>query len=334
MKRRLAPSLAMLLQSFLREHLVATRRASPQTIAAYRDALRLLIVFAAERHGTTPSGLLLEQLDRKTLLDFLKHLETERENTARTRNARLAAIKAFFRHIAFLDPGSLAQVEQILSVPGKRTTKAAITYLSRDELDAVLAAPDRETAIGRRWYALLLFLARTGARVSEAIRVSAADLCLAEPRQVRLFGKGAKERIVPLDRDLARVLRSRETGRPDQLGMPIFTSATGVRLSRHGAIYMIRRAVVVAAKKYPALLHKRVSPHTFRHTLAMHLLQAGVDLIVIQAWLGHASVVTTHAYVEADMEMKRRALAKAGITEQPRRRYRPTDAVLQVLEAL
>lgn len=334
MKRQARLSLAALLQSFFRDHLVGVRRASNQTVTAYRDGLRLLVVFAAERHATKPAKLKLEQIDRGTVLDFLKHLEDQRENTARTRNARLAAIKAFFRHVAFRDPGALGDVEQILMIPGKRTTKAAIGYLSRDELEAVLAAPNRDTNTGQRWYALLLFLSRTGARVSEAIRVSVADLSLSEPRQVRLFGKGSKERIVPVDRELARVLRAPGAGRADQLGVPVFTNATGMRMSRHGAIYVIERAVKTAATACPALLHKRVSPHTFRHTLAMHLLQAGVDLIVIQAWLGHASVVTTHGYVEADVEMKRRALEKAGVAERPRRRYRPADAVLQMLESL
>jgi integrase/recombinase XerD len=327
-------SLASLVQSFFREYLVEQRQASPQTIAAYRDGLRLLFVFAAQRRKTTPSGLILDHLDRDTVLAFLNDLETTRNNSARTRNARLAAVRAFFRHVAYRDPAALAIVERILTIRGKRTHKAVISYLTREELDAVLAAPDRTTATGRRWHGLLLFLARTGARVSEATRVSVADLNLQDPRQVLLHGKGSKDRVIPLDRNTASVLHLLPGGVPDQNGIPVFTNARGERLSRHGAFHLVRQAAQRASGSCRSLGHKRISPHTMRHTLAMQLLQAGVDLIVIQSWLGHAFVTTTHGYVEADVEMKRRALERGEIIVPESEPFRPADSLLELLESL
>jgi len=334
MKRQQASSLASLVQSFFNEHLVEQRRASPRTVAAYRDGLRLLLVFAAEARGVPPSELRVADLDRETVLTFLGHLETQRGNSVRTRNARLAALKAFFRHVAYRDPGSLGIAERVLTVPGKRSDKAAIRCLTPDELKELLAVPDRSTAGGRRWYALLLFLARTGARVSEMIGVSTSDLHLVPPRQVRLFGKGSKERIVPLEKETATVLDGLSRGTPDSRGAPVFTNARGTRLSRHGAAHVLQSATEKAAKTCASLRGRRVSPHVLRHTLAMQLLRAGIDIVVIQNWLGHAHVGTTHAYVEADTEMKRRALERAEVISPQPIAYRPEDAILQLLDSI
>jgi len=336
MKKQPKSTLANLLESFFRQHLLAQRRASPATVSSYRDALQLLITFASERIAKRPNQLTIEDLDRDMVLLFLDHLERERHNSVRTRNARLAAIHSFFHHIASHDPVSLNLAGKVLGIEGKKTTKPLLGFLDKLDLDAVLTAPDRNTSQGRRYHALLLFLARTGAQVSEAIRVNAGDLTLQRPPHVLLHGKGDKDRAVPLVKDAVAALNAllEERGVVAQAQTAVFVNARKQRLSRFGVIYILRRAVNAAAKGRPNLGIKAISPHTLRHTLAMHLLQSGVDLVTIQALLGHASVNTTHQYVEADLDMKRRALEKCGATETSPTPYRPTDEVLAFLESL
>jgi len=263
------------------------------------------------------------------VLAFLEHLERKRGNGPKTRNARLTAIRSFFRHVAASDPGSLGIAQRVLAIPTKRTTTGVPPHLSAAHLTALLKAPDSATQQGRRDRALLLFLARTGARVSEAVGVDAADLRLERPCQVLLRGKGRKERVVPLAIDLVEILRGlcRERNLGATEHQPLFIGARGERLTRFGAAHIVRRAVERAA-----LADVRVSPHVFRHTLAMQLLRARVDLITIQAWLGHAQVATTHRYAEADVEMMRKTLARSGVTASHVSRYRPTDAVLRLLD--
>jgi site-specific recombinase XerD len=330
------PSLADLLESFFRQRLIAQRKTSRNTVAAYRDALRLLLIFASDRHGKPPSELALEDLDRDMVLTFLDHLEHVRDNTVSTRNARLAAIRSFFQHVAFSDPVAAGIAKRVLSIPTKRTTKRMVGYLDQDDLETVLAAPDRTTRLGRRDHALILFLARTGARVSEACAVDVADLHLDWPRQVVLHGKGGKERAIPLSNDTAQQLKGLCDERRPPCGphAPVFVNSIGQRLTRHGVIHILKRAVAEAAKAKPELAGKRISPHTLRHTAAMHLLQSGVDLTTIRSWLGHASVNTTHLYVEADLEMKRRALEKCHAPETPLAVYQPTDELLAFLASL
>jgi integrase/recombinase XerD len=325
-----------LLESFFRQRLALQRGASPATIATYRDALRLLVVFAAQRIGKPPSRLAIEDLDRDVVLAFLDHLEQERGNGTRTRNARLAAIRAFFHHVVYHDPGHMGISQRILAIPGKRATRPALDYLRHEELEAILCAPDRTTLQGRRDHALLLFLGRTGARVSEAIGINVADLRLDKPFQVLLRGKGRKERIVPLDEATARVVRAlcAENPAPRDHTAPVFINARGQRLSRHGVIHILQRTARIAASRCPALSDRCISPHTLRHTVAMHLLQAGVDLATIQAWLGHADLRTTHHYLEADMEMKQRALEKCTIGDAAPLRYQPKDKLLALLDDL
>jgi site-specific recombinase XerD len=328
------PTLAGLLESFFHHRLTSQRNASPSTIASYRDALRLLVLFVSKRMGREPCRLEVEALDRDVILDFLDHLEQGRGNSIQTRNARLTAIRSFFHHVAANDPASLGIAQRVLAIPSKRCGTEVTRHLSRHETTALIDAPDQKTPRGRRDRALLLFLARTGARISEAIDVDAADVQLGRPRQVRLRGKGRKERMVPLADDLAKALETllheRGLGRHDPC--PLFVGAHGQQLTRFGATHIVRRAVAGASKQVPELGRKHVSPHVLRHSFAMTLLQSGVDLLTIQAWLGHAQVATTHRYAEADVEMMRRGLDQAGVSGKEGARFRPKDAVLRLLE--
>ena len=329
--------LAPLLESFFRTRLIKQRNASPATIASYRDALRMLLLFAAKRAGRRPCALTIEYLDRDVVLSFLDELEQNRQNAISTRNARLAAIRSFFHHVAANDPASVGIAQRVLAIPIKRSRIEVTRHLSRDELRVLIDAPDQQTPRGRRDRALLLFLARTGARISEAIEVNACDLQLACPRpQVLLRGKGRKERIVPIADDLAKVLKALlcEIGVSHHEARPLFVGTHNSRLTRFGATHIVRRAVAIATGKAPELAQKSISPHVLRHSLAMSLLQSGVDLVTIQAWLGHAQVATTHRYAAADVEMMRRGLEKAGVSAGHAARFKPKDAVLRMLENL
>ena len=330
------PTLGTLLESFFRQRLVEQRNASTQTVSSYRDGLRLLVIYASDRMGRQPSRLKVSDLDRDLVLDFLKHLEQQRNNGAGTRNARLTAIRSFFRHVAANDPASIGIAERIIDIPSKRTVIKAPRHLDPAEVQALLEAPDQQAPRGRRDHALLFFLVRTGARVSEAIGVDAADLRLDHCSQVLLRGKGRKQRSIPLAGDLVKTLRGlcAEMGLGDDERHPVFVGVRGERLTRFGVTHIVRRAAKRAATRAPSLARASVSPHLFRHTLAMQLLQAGTDLVTIQAWLGHASVTTTHRYAEADVEMMRRSLEEAGVASQLGNRYRPKDTVLQILENL
>jgi integrase/recombinase XerD len=328
------PTLAGLLESFFRRRLVEQRNATVATVAAYRDALRLLILYASENVRRPPCELSVTDLDRARVLDFLDHLERHRGNGPSTRNARLTAIRSFFRHVAASDPASIGVAQRVLAIPTKRTVAPIPGHLGERELKALLDGPDRQMARGRRDYALLLFLVRTGARVSEAVGVDAADLRLERPEQVMLRGKGRKLRVIPLAADIARVMRDlcRERGLGPDDHRPVFVGARKERLTRFGATHVVRRAVRVGTRYAPGLARARVSPHLLRHTLAMRLLRSGSDLITIQAWLGHAQVSTTHRYAEADVEMMRKSLELTGVSSSPSGRYRPKDSVLQILE--
>jgi len=330
-------SLAPLLESFFRSRLTNQRNASPSTIASYRDALRMLVLFVAERTGRQPSALGVADFDRDIVLAFLDELEVKRKNSIQTRNARLTAIRSFFHHVAANDPASLGIAQRILAIPIKRTHIEVTHHLSRNEVDALINAPDQQTPRGRRDRALLLFLARTGARVSEAIGVNAADLQLDRPRsQVLLRGKGRKERIVPMPSDLVKGLKAllNERGVALHETRPLFVGTHETRLTRFGATHIVRRAVATATVTIADLARKPISPHVFRHSLAMTLLQSGVDLLTIQAWLGHSQVATTHRYAAADVEMMRRGLEKAGVSGADAARFKPKDAVLRLLEGI
>jgi site-specific recombinase XerD len=328
-------SLAPLLESFFRDRLTRQRNASSSTIGSYRDALRLLVLFAAGRTGRKPCALTIPDLDRDLVLAFLDELEEKRKNTIQTRNARLTAIRSFFHHVAANDPASLGIAQRILAIPIKRSHIEVTHHLSGAEVDAVIDAPDQGTPRGRRDRTLLLFLARTGARVSEAIGVNADDLQLDRPRsQVLLRGKGRKERIVPIPNDLVKALKAltRAGGLALHDARPLFVGTHDTRLTRFRATHIVRRAVATATLTRSELARKPITPHIFRHSLAMRLLQSGVDLLTIQAWLGHSQVANTHRYAAADVEMMRRGLDKAGIPGKHAARFEPTDAVLSLLE--
>ncbi len=325
------------LQAFFAEHLLAHKRASLQTIACYRDTFRLLLRFMQERTGAEPAALPLAALDADAVLAFLDHIERDRGCTVRSRNNRLAAIRSFFRLVALRVPDALGQVTRVMAIPVKRGDKRLVHYLSRDEVKALLAAPDRKAWSGRRDHALLLTLYNTGARVSEiiALRREQVRLDPTASAHVQLQGKGRKERVVPLWNDTARVLRVwfRELG--DFGDGVAFPGARGSALSRDGVDHLLHRAVARAAEACSSLESKKVSPHVLRHSTAMHLFQAGVDMAVIALWLGHESLETTHVYGEADLATKERALnTLAPIPPGTPARYRPDDKLLAFLAGL
>jgi integrase/recombinase XerD len=328
--------LADLLESFFRKHLVAQRGVSPETVNSYRDSLRLFLTFASQRTQKRPNQLRIEELDREMVIAFLNHLEQERSNSARTRNCRLAAIHSFFQYLAARDPTVMNLARAVLGIQGKRANKPLLGYIRQPDLETILAAPDRSKVQGRRDHALLLFLARTGARVSEAIGLNVEDLTLQWPSQVLLRGKGSKQRIVPLAKDTAAVLRAYIEDRraASESKAPVFLNARGRRLSRFGVIHILRQAVLITNMEKSIVGTGAISPHTLRHSLAMGLLQSGVDPTTIQSWLGHASLNTTHQYMEANLEMKRQALEKCGTPETTPVPYQPTDEVLAFLESL
>ncbi|MDP3064692.1 MAG: tyrosine-type recombinase/integrase [Chloroflexota bacterium] len=333
----LTNSLPRLLQDFFRVHLVARRNLSQHTVRAYRDTMVLLLRFAAARTGRGVIALELTSLDPPTMFAFLEDLEVTRGNGIRTRNARLATIHTFFRYVAAEEPAAAALCQAILGIPFKRGTQSTITCLARDEIGFLLDAPDCSRPEGRRDAALLWFLYNTGARAQEVVDVRLSAVRFGAPAQVRLLGKGRKERLCPLWAETIERLRHMLKDRlaNENADAPLFLNAAGRPLTRFGLRFIVRRSVTRAAASCPQLALKSISPHTFRHTTALHLLQSGVELNVARAWLGHASIETTHAYVEIDMDMKRAALAAtappADRGSQPR--WRQPD-ILAWLETL
>jgi site-specific recombinase XerD len=323
-----------LLQAFFAEHLTNQRRVSPHTVKAYRDSLRLLLAYLHESRGILPSDIRVVDLDAPAILDFLDHLERVRACSVRSRNARLAAIRAFFRYTALRDPEHVAVATRILAIPVKRTDRRLVGYLTREEVQAVLAAPDRTQWMGRRDHALLLIFYNTGARLSEVTGLKRGDVRFDTRAFVLLHGKGRKEREVPLWANTARTLKKWLEENSPGPGDALFPSSRGGLLSADSVSHIVRVAVGTASAKCPSLATKRVTPHVFRHSTAMHLLQSGVDISVIALWLGHESIETTHIYVEADLATKERALdmlAPAGCNPP---RFKPSDPVLTFLSRL
>ncbi len=329
-----APSFPSLLQDFFCQRLVAQRNASAGTIASYRDAFRLLLRYAGVRLHKQPFALTLADLDVRLVVGFLDHLEKERGNSIRSRNARLAAIRSFLRYASFRDPVSLPGIQRVMAIPLKRFDRPSVGFLDREEMEAVLRAPDRSTWSGHRDRVMLTTLYNTGARASEITALKVADLSLDRAASVRIRGKGRKERAVPLWKSTATELRQwlpRVSQRPDA---PVFPNRHGMPLSRSGIEDRLRAAVRNAAERVPKLKGRRISPHTLRHTTAMHLLQSGVDITVIALWLGHESIATTHLYLEANLAMKERTLQKLQAPPTKSARYRANDRVLAFLDAL
>jgi len=326
--------IAPTLQAFFTDRLTRQHQASPRTIAAYRDALRLLLQFAHARCGKNPSQLDWDDLDATTIAAFLTHLETERHNSVRTRNVRLTAIRSLFYFAALRHPEHALLIQRVLAIPPKRYEKRLVTFLTSAEVEALLAAPDQRRWEGRRDRVMLLLAVQTGLRVSELTGLNRGDVTLGESPNVQCEGKGRKHRAVPLSPPVQDCLRrwlTEDGGGPND---PLFATRTGRRLSRDAVALRIATHTATAAVGCPSLAGRRVHPHVLRHTCAMSLLQAGVDTSVIALWLGHAGIRSTDPYVHADITMKEKALALTAPTKIKPGRYRPTDKVLAFLESL
>ena len=339
MKTACPNTLARALRGFFAEHLPGVRGVSPHTTKSYRDALALLLRFLADRQGRSVVELDLEDLTPDNVLAFLQHLEEARGNCVATRNIRLAAIHAFARYVATLDPESMETCQRLLAVPFKRSRLRAVEYLEAREVQAMLEATDRRTTHGRRDHTLLLTLFNTGARVQELLDIRPQDLQLEGPRLVRLYGKGRKERFCPLWPQTAEVLKAliEETGLEPLSSQRLFRNRRGQPLTRFGVRYLVRKYAKLAQSAVPSLARKRVHPHTLRHSTAVHLLQAGVDLVSISHWLGHASVETTNRYAVVDLETKRAAIDRAGPVGDGNPNpaaWRSDTSILEWLEAL
>jgi integrase/recombinase XerD len=328
-------TLAPLMEAFFTERLVGQRQASPHTVAAYRDTFCLLLRFAQSRTGRAPHQLTLEDLDATLIGAFLNHLEAERGASVRTRNARLTAIRSLFNFAAYRQPEHAHLIQRVLAIPPKRTDKVLVTYLTEDEAEALLAAPDRSTRIGRRDHALLLLALETGLRVSELTGLTCAAVQLGTGAHVRCHGKGRKERITPLRREARAVLRVWLDERRGAGDDPLFPGPKGGRLSRDAVRRLVERHVATATPACPSLAAKDVTPHTLRHSCAMNLLRHGVDTATIALWLGHEDIRTTYGvYLHADLGLKEKALAKTAPPRTRPGRYRPPDTLLAFLEAL
>lgn len=329
-----ATSLAPLVRRFFLDRLVSQKNASSATIASYRDTFRLWLRFAGQRLGRPPTSLVLDDFDAPLILGFLDHLEQDRGNTSRSRNLRLAAIRSFAHYVAYEEPTAMPALQRILAIPTKRHPTRVLGFLSREEMQAVLESPDRSTWSGRRDRALLMTLYNTGGRISEALALNRTHVQLDRAPHVTFLGKGRKERTVPLWPETARTLKDWMGNSDTALTEMLFPNRRGGRLSRSGAAKRLAIAVQMASLPCPSLRGRQVSPHTIRHTTAMHLLQSGTDLAVIAIWLGHESPTTTHAYLEADLAMKERALAGIDPPHAGSLRYRPSDRLLAFLDGL
>jgi site-specific recombinase XerD len=328
------PSFPTLLQEFFCQYLLNQRNVSPRTIASYRDTFRILLQYVEERWNRRPTDVTLDDLGAPCILAFLDYLEKERRNCIRSRNARLAAICSFFRYTAAKVPASLPTIQHVLAIPMKRFERPLLGFLSTQEIQAILEAPNASSFSGRRDRVLFALMYNTGARVSEIATLHVGNVVLGRCPSVRRHGKGRKERTIPLWQGTARQIKrwmGQIDSKPDS---PLLPNAHGEPMTRSGIEDRLREAVRSAGNKLPSLKEKRISPHTLRHTTAMHLLQGGVDITVIALWLGHESPATTHMYVEADLTLKERALSKLDEPAAKRIRYRPTDKLLKFLESL
>jgi site-specific recombinase XerD len=328
------PSFPALLERFFTRRLMQQRQASPHTVSSYRDTFRQFLKFVQQRLHKPPSHLNFDEIDASLVVTFLDSLEKQQGLSVRSRNLRLTAIHSFFRYAAFEAPAHSAQIQRVLAIPSKRFTRTLVQFLTRSEVDALLAAPDQHTWSGRRDHAFILLAVQTGLRLSEMTGLKREDLILGTGAHVRVVGKGRKERCTPVAKSTLAVLKAwlREPQRGDS--NVLFPSAQGERLSVHGVQYLLNKHRVTASKVCPSLKQKRVTVHRLRHTMAMDLLQAGVDRSVIALWLGHESVETTQIYLEATLAMKEKALAKTTSPRGRPSRYRPGDPLLGFLNSL
>ena len=336
--RQLKNALPGFVESYFQEHLRRVCGASPHTIRAYRDTLRLLLIYVSDTKPCAVTEIQTTDLHVNRIKNFLSHLESQRSNKAVSRNCRLAAIRGFFKHLLRGDPEHSEQYHKVLSIPSKKTRYPTASYLEPEDVQLLMRQPDRRTVLGRRNHALLLFLYNTGARVSEALSVRIRDLQLTKPAQVRLHGKGNKERLCPLWPETVKVLRTLEplcSGGPSDI---LFLNARRQPLSRDGVAYILGKCAISASKKRPSLKPIRITPHVLRHSCAVALLQSGVDITVIRDYLGHASVSTTSKYITTNLKMKRDALESfwetAGIEPAKSTAWNLKPDVLAFLESL
>jgi integrase/recombinase XerD len=334
MKQRSDILFSTVVQDFFTNRLANEKNVSARTIASYRDTFRLLLRYAEKHRKKSPIDLSFADLDAPFVLGFLNDLEKTRGNSARTRNSRLAAIRSFMKYASFRDPSSLQIVQSVLAIPLKRFRRPLLGFLSRDEIGAILAAPDASTWSGHRDQILLRTMYNTGARVSEIASMRVSDVSLGTGSHVSIMGKGRKERTIPLWRSTRDALKHWLPRLSGDGNGPLFSNRHGDHISRSGVENRLRVAIATATKKCPSLINRRISPHTIRHTTAMHLLQSGVDITVIALWLGHESPSTTHQYVEADLAMKERALKKLQELPKASMRYRASDPLLTFLNTL
>jgi integrase/recombinase XerD len=323
-----------LLESFFMDRLMRQRQVSPHTIASYRDTFRLLVQYAQQRLRKAPSQLALPDLDTVFLGTFLDHLEQKRNNSARSRNVRLAALHSFFRYVALHAPEYSALAQRVLALPSKRYVRRPICFLLPVEIDALLAAPDLNTWSGRRDRALLLLAVQTGLRAAELTGLRCEDIVLGAGAHVQCLGKGRKTRCTPLRKETVAVLRGWLREREGQPSDPAFPSKRGRALGHDGLEYLLHKHLTVARHQCAPLTRKRVTFHCLRHSLAMNLLHHGVDRSIIALWLGHEKVETTSIYLQADMRLKEQALAMTVAARARAARYRPSDRVLAFLNAL
>jgi len=336
--RERTDELLSLTQSFFREHLERSYGASAHTVRAYRDTLRLFFGFLAHLKESSVAKLKLADLDVHAVKTFLFHLESQRANGVATRNCRLTALRSFFAHLVRHDLTRAAQYQQVLALPLKRTASAPAVYLEPEEMAVILKQPDRRSMSGLRDRALLLFIYNTGARVSEALAVRLQDLSFARPRQVRLYGKGKKERLCPLWDETADAIKQLVKLAHCPEDEPIFRNRLGEPLTRDGVACLLRKYTALAAREMPALRRRHVTPHVLRHSCAVALLQAGNDPTVIRDYLGHSSVATTNRYISSNLQMKRQALdrfwRRAGLSPTRATPWKPKPDLLAFLTSL
>lgn len=327
-------ALAPTLEMFFTDRLLTQRQVSPATVAAYRDTFRLLLGFIADTKKLAPTSLDFADLDAPTIGAFLTHLEKERGNSVRTRNARLAAIHSLFRFAAFQHPEHAELISRVLAIPQKRFDRGIVTFLTKEEVEAILAAPDPDTWIGRRDHALLTVAVQTGLRVAELTGLRREDVVLTTGPHVRCRGKGRKQRSTPLTASTVTTLREWLKAHDAQPGSPLFPSRHGTPLSSDAVEWLVNKYATAAAAACPSLATRRITPHVLRHSAAMFLREAGVDISVIALWLGHESIASTQVYMHADLALKQRALDKTAPPGVIPNRYQPSDSLLVFLDAL
>lgn len=324
--------LAPLVQRFFTDKLDRQLNASVHTKAAYADTFRLLLLYAQQATGTAPSALRLADLDADLIGGFLQHLETVRGNSAATRNARRAALRSFFTYASYRAPDSIATISQVLAIPAKRTKKTLVSFLTGPEAEALIAAPDTSTWIGRRDRLLLHLGIQTGLRVSEPVSLKVDSIQIGLHSQLECVGKGRKQRVIPLQKNTVKLLAAWIRELPNPPATPLFPTHSGTPMTRAAVAKLVARHITTAAERCPSLNEKNVTPHTLRHTCAMTLLHAGIDTVSIALWLGHANIQTTQVYLHADLELKRRTLDRLPtIDDRPPARYQASDALLAFL---